>query len=519
MTAPDEQEIRPSATASAEPIGADSAGGSTYPVAPDEGAPLPGPVLASLRSTLGERLLEHPVDLVAFSYDGTFLARRPAAVALPVSTAEVSAIVSIADRAGVRVVTRGAGTSLTGGTVPAAPGELVLDLARMDRILAIDREDMTATVEAGVVTADLHRAVEAEGLFYPPDPASLAVSTIGGNLACNAGGPRGLKYGVTRDYALALEVVLADGRVTWTGSRTMKNATGYALTQLFVGSEGTLGIITRAVLRLIARPAAERTVLVTFDHLDAAAALVGRVLAIGVVPATIELVDRVCLDAVEAYRPLGLPGETEAVLLFRLDGSEASVRSDLEMLEELAKLAGVRELRVAARADEADVLWQARRAVSPALARLRPNKLGEDIVVPRGAVVELVRQIGQISERWGLPIAVFGHIGDGNLHPNILFDAADPAEVQRMLGASADLFAAALTLGGTLSGEHGIGILKKDFLPLAVDPVALTLMRELKTVFDPRGTLNPGKVLPDGESPIQPPDSPLVQRSPFGGVA
>lgn len=477
-------------------------------------------VVDELRAVVGERFLTDPVDLATYAYDGTFLERRPAGVVLARSTDEVAAVVRIAARHRLPVVARGSGTSLTGGPVPASGAELVLDLAAMNRILDIDPVDMTATVEAGVVTASLGAAVARHGLFYPPDPASLTVSTIGGNLACNAGGPSGLKYGVTRDYVLALEVVLADGRVAWFGSRAMKNSSGYGLAHLFVGSEGTLGIITRAVLKLLPRPAKERTILVGFGSLEAAAALVTQVLGAGILPAAIELVDRVCLDAVESYRPLGLPAEIEAVLLFRHDGTEASTAAEVEAVGTIAHSNGAVLVRVAAGEAEADELWLARRAVSPALARLRPNKLGEDVAVPRGAIVEMVRRIREISERHRLPIATFGHISDGNLHPNILFDGTDPDERRRMLAAASDIFLAALDLGGVLSGEHGIGALKKAFLPLAVDPTALELMRAVKALLDPQGILNPGKVLPDGTGLVRPPEAggaalEGLPRSPF----
>jgi glycolate oxidase len=467
---------------------------------------LPPDAVAALRTIVGDRLLTAPVDLATYAYDGTFLERRPAGVVLARSAEEVAAVVRVCAERAIPIVARGSGTSLTGGPVPAGPAALVLDLAAMNRVLEIDPVNMTATVEAGVVTADLGAAAARLGLFYPPDPASLAVSTIGGNLACNAGGPSGLKYGVTRDYVLAVEVVLADGRIVGLGSRAMKNSTGYPLAHLFVGSEGTLGIITRAVLKLLPRPAAERTLLAGFAALEAAAGLVTRVLGAGILPAAIELVDRVCLDAVEAYRPLGLPGDLEAVLLFRFDGTEASTAAEVEAVAAVARANGAVLVRVAGDEAEADELWLARRAVSPALARLRPNKLGEDVAVPRGAIVEMVRRIREISDRRRLPIATFGHISDGNLHPNILFDAADPDERARMLAAASDIFLAALDLGGVLSGEHGIGALKKEFLPLAVDPIALELMRALKGLLDPHGILNPGKVLPDGSGLVRPPE-------------
>lgn len=474
---------------------------------------------AELAAILGSgRFLTEPADRVVHSYDAAPHTAEPIAVAMPVSTAEVSALLRCASAAGMAVVPRGAGTSLTGSSVPDRPGHLIVDLALMDRILEVNTEDLTATVEAGVVTADLQRAAEDRGLFYPPDPATLKTCTIGGNIATNAGGPRGLKYGVTRNYVLALEVVAADGTVLHIGGRTIKNATGYSLAQLFVGSEGTLGIITRAVLRLIPRPPAERTILAAFDRLEDAAALVTRVLGAGVLPATIELMDQTCIRAVEAYRPAGLPLDAEAVVLLRVDGHPAAVAAEQDAVAALCRAAGARNVRVPASQEEAERLWDARRAVSPALGRLSRSKLDEDITVPRSQIVPVMRRIQEIAAAEGIPIAVFGHISDGNLHPEILFDMADAGQRGRMLRAASDLFTAALAAGGTLSGEHGLGYLKKEFLPLAVEPPALALMRALKSLLDPGAILNPGKVLPDGTSLISPrPGSSSPPPNPFLG--
>jgi glycolate oxidase len=472
-----------------------------------------------LAAILGrDRFLTRPADLIVHGYDAALHVALPGAVAMPTTTEEVSAILRCASDSGTAVVTRGAATSLTGAPVPDRPGSLVVDLCLMDRILAVDTEDMTATVEAGVVTGELQRVVEERGLFYPPDPATLKTCTIGGNIATNAGGPRGLKYGVTRNYVLALEVVAADGTVLHVGSRAIKNATGYALAQLFVGSEGTLGIITRAVLRLIPRPPAERTILAAFDRLDDAAALVVRVLGSGVLPATIEIIDQACIRAVEAYKPAGLPVDVEAVMLLRVDGHPAAVQAEQEAVAALCREAGARDVRVPTTSEEAERLWEARRAVSPALGRLSRDKLDEDISVPRSAIVPVMRRIQAIAASRGLPIAVFGHISDGNLHPEILFNMADADQRDRMLGAASDLFSAALEFGGTLSGEHGLGYLKKEFLPLAVEPAVLGLMRSLKNLLDPAGILNPGKVLPDGHSLISPMTGiPATPPNPFLG--
>lgn len=477
------------------------------------------PDAVALRSVLLAALpgavLTEPADLACYAYDGAVRTGHPLAVILPRTTEEVVEAVRLAARNGLVIRTRGAGTSLTGGPLPDSGRDIVISTTRMDRVLAISHEDLTATVEAGVVTGVFQEEVERHGLFYPPDPASLRATTLGGNLACNAGGPRGLKYGVTRNYALALEVVLASGEVIWTGARTTKQAVGPSLTSLFVGSEGTLGIITRAILRLLPRPAAEATVTAAFDRLEDAAAAVGTVLASGVLPAAIEIMDDVCIRAVQAAGDYGLPAEAGALLLFRLDGPQEGVDEEARSVDDAMRGAGARQVDMATTGTASHRLWAARRAVSPSLARLRPNKLGEDVTVPRGSVVAMVKRIQEISANRDLPIAVFGHISDGNLHPNVLFDEGDSAERVRMLAAAADIFEASLELGGTISGEHGIGDLKKDFLPLAVDPGALQLLRSIKGLLDPAGIMNPGRLLPDGRSLVQPhPDTPRV-TTPF----
>ncbi|HEY8491560.1 MAG TPA: FAD-linked oxidase C-terminal domain-containing protein [Dehalococcoidia bacterium] len=446
-----------------------------------------------------EHVLTGPAELVAYSYDGTFQQAVPDVVVSPSTTEEVAAVVRAAAGAGLPVITRGAGTSLAGGTIPVGGG-LVLNLARMNRILEIDRENSVAAVQAGVVTADLQRAVEAEGLFYPPDPASLQQSTIGGNVACNAGGPRCLKYGVTRDYVLGLTVVLADGRVLRLGGKVLKSATGYPLTQLFVGSEGTLGVVTEAVLRLRPLPRARSTAAAYFAEIDQASRAVTAVFAAGVLPAALELLDRTAMRVVEEHLGLGLPPEAEAMLVLEQDGhDEAAVRAEAAAMAEACRAAGAFQVRTAATPAERDELWRARRAVSGALGRAAPNKLGEDVVVPRGRIPEMVRAVREIERESGLAIAVFGHAGDGNLHPNILFDLRREGELARVERAAAAIFEAALSLGGTLSGEHGIGTLKREFLETALGPEVVAVMRALKAVLDPQGLLNPHKVFPEAD--------------------
>jgi glycolate oxidase len=455
-------------------------------------------IVNELRAIVGEEGIHiGPAERLAYSYDGTFQQHIPDIAVSPQSTDEVSRVVQVAARERIPVVSRGAGTSLTGGTIPVGGG-LVLNLARMNRILEIDTVNTVAVVEAGCVTAKLQAAVEKQGLFYPPDPASLNQSSIGGNAACNAGGPRCLKYGVTKDYIVGMTVVLADGRVVRLGGKLMKNVTGYQLMQLFIGSEGTLGVITELIVRLIPLPTARSTAAAVFGRLEDASRAVTAILAAGILPVTLEMLDHISINAVEDYVAMGLPREAEAMLILETDGSDERVtRAEIDRITAICRREGALRVDAAQTAAERDNLWQARRAISGALGRLRPNKLGEDIVVPRSEIPEMVRRVGRISEEIGLPIAVFGHAGDGNLHPNILFDRRIPGELERVEEAAKRIFHAALELGGTLSGEHGIGTLKREFLEEDLGPVAVEISRRIKDALDPLGILNPHKVFPE----------------------
>jgi glycolate oxidase len=386
-------------------------------------------------------------------------------------------------------------SGLAAGVVPC-DGGLLLNLTRINRILEIDRENMTATAQAGVITANLAAAVEAEGLFYPPDPASIRQSTLGGNVACNAGGPRCLKYGVTGDYVMALEAVLADGRVLRTGNKCIKNVTGYDLVHLLVGSEGTLAVVTEVTVKLVPKPQAKRTALAIYEDISQASAAVNDILLSGVLPSTLEIVDETAIHCVEEYMNLGLDCTADAMLLVETDGAPEIAEAEIQRVAQVCQVAGAREIQVAHDSAESDELWRARRSISPSLGRVRPNKLGEDIVVPRSAIPSMVARIKRISHQHNLPIVIFGHAGDGNLHPNILFDKRDPEESERVEAAVGDLFEAAVELGGTLSGEHGIGTLKRPYLEMALGTLAVEVMRGIKNALDPQGILNPGKVLP-----------------------
>lgn len=459
---------------------------------------LPESVLRELASIVGaDYVRTGPASLVAYSYDATFQQRLPDAVVLPATTDEVAAVLRVASREAIPIIARGASTSLAGGTIPI-DGGLVLNLARMNRVVEVDVANSCVVVEAGCVTADLQRTVEAAGLFYPPDPASLQQSTIGGNVACNAGGPRCLKYGVTKDYVLGMTVVLADGRVLRLGGRLHKNVTGYQLMQLIVGSEGTLAVVTELTLRLRPLPRVRRTAIAFFPRIDDASAAVAAIGAAGLLPATLELMDGVCINVVEDHAHLGLRRDSEALLILEADGNhESLVAEELEEIAEVCRRLGASDVRVAHSDAERDAIWAARRSINSALARLRPSRLGEDIVVPRACVPDLVRRIREISAEVGLPIAVFGHAGDGNMHPNILFDRSIEGEIDRLEAAATAIFRAALSLGGTLSGEHGIGTLKKAFLEEDLGPEAVEVMRSIKRALDPQGILNPHKMFPD----------------------
>ena len=442
-------------------------------------------------------VLSTPEDLAVYGYDGTFEDHRPDVVVLPRTTEQVSAVVQLAAVERLPIVTRGMGSGLAAASVPFQGG-IALAMTRMNRILEIDTVNATAHVEAGVITADLQAEAEKLGLFYPPDPSSNRHSTIGGNIACNAGGPRCLKYGVTGNYVLGLTVVLADGRVLHSGNKCIKDVVGYDLNALFTGSEGTLGVITEALLRLTAKPKFARTALVEFPSLDDACRTVNTIIRAGIVPAALELMDETAVACIEEAMHLGLPLDVDAVLLIESDGSdEAALLREMEAIATICKECGARQVKVARDEAERLGLWRGRKSVSPALARKAPYKLGEDITVPRSAIPEAVRRIKAISAKHGLPIVIYGHAGDGNLHPAILFDKRDPGQWAKAQNMAAEEFTLALELGGTLSGEHGVGMLKRPYMEQALGPLSLEIQKRIKTSLDPLNILNPGKVFPD----------------------
>ena len=465
------------------------------------GAPAPSAAAQSAfleaigRALPDVRLLTDPVDREGYRNDETAYlhAGLPLAVALPASTAEVAGLVRVAAEHRIPVVPRGAGTGLSGGAA-GIEGGLTIALTRMDRILELDRENLCVVVQPGIINAELKRAMAAEGLFYAPDPASYEICSIGGNLGTNAGGLCCIKYGQTRESVLGLEVVLADGSVIRTGGRNVKDVAGYALTHLFVGSQGTLGIITEATLRLRPLPPPRSTMLAFFASLEAAGDAVARMTAAGLVPVTLELMDRATIAAVDDWHQLGLDRDAEAMLMIESDLPAAGAAAEIEAAGAACEAAGATSIVQAADATEADWLRQARRLALRALERQGTVRM-EDVGVPRARVPQLLRAIEAIADRHGIRCATFGHAGDGNLHPNFIFERDDPRAEELTEAARADLYRAAIDLGGTVTAEHGIGASRREFLPAQVGEGTVEVMRRIKSALDPLGILNPGRVL------------------------
>jgi glycolate oxidase len=448
-------------------------------------------VIKVLKKILGpENLLTAAEELLVYSYDATQQESLPWAVARPRATTEIAQLLLLANKEGFPVVPRGAGTGMSGGSVPVRAG-VVLSLERMNRILEIDEQDLIAVVEPGLVTGDLQREVEARGLFYPPDPASHQFCTIGGNVAECAGGLRAVKYGVTRDYVLALEVVLPTGEIIQTGARTLKSVAGYDLTGLMVGSEGTLGIATRITLKLLPLPESVRTLAAYFPTVDSAAAAASAVIAKRILPRALEFVDQAALRAVETYLKEDLSGGAAAMLLVEVDGPAEATTREIRTVENVMRTGGATRIAPAENEADRERIWKARRSISPALYTIKPKKLNEDIVVPRSRIPDILRAINGIAERSGLLIVNFGHAGDGNIHTNVMIDEAD---LEKGKAAVLDIFKETLRLGGSISGEHGIGTSKAAYLPLEIGADAITVMKKIKQTLDPNNILNPGKI-------------------------
>jgi glycolate oxidase len=456
---------------------------------------VPESLVAALSAIVGASWVSaDPRALDAAGRDALLLGRPPDAVVMPGTTADVAAVARWCDAARVPLTIRGAGTGYTGGAVPIRAG-VVMSMTRFDRILEIDTANLLAVVQPNVITKTLHEAVEAQGLFYPPDPASLAQCALGGNVAENAGGPRAFKYGTTRRYVLAVEAVLPTGEILRTGSRCVKNVAGYALTDLLVGSEGTLAILTEITLRLVPKPGAVRTLSATYATVDGASRAVGAIVASGIVPSTLEILDAASLDAVAAHvgRPLA-PAGTAALLVVEVDGSEAAVAHDAALAQDACARAGATSLRPAASVEDRAAVWEARRELSYALRRVAPRKINHDVVVPLGRLPELFALVDGLAARHRLRTAAFGHAADGNIHVNFLVDPADADEMARAAAAEQALFAGVVALDGSITGEHGVGYAKAPYLGLQIGPAELALMARLKHAFDPHGILNPGKL-------------------------
>lgn len=433
-----------------------------------------------------------PEDLTCYGFDASGAEGRPSAVLWPETTEHVIRIMKYCHEQGIPVVPRGAGSGMTGGSVPLH-GAAVLSTERMNRVLDLDRENLTVMVEPGIINGRLQLLVEEHGLFYPPDPASMNFCTIGGNVAENAGGPRALKYGVTRDYVLEIEAVLPGGDLITAGVRTHKGVVGYDLARILVGSEGTLAVATKMRLKLLPLPDDVVTLLCLFNDLEAAGKAVSAIIAARIIPRTLEFMDREAIRAVEQFRPLGLPQETEALLLIEVDGHPEAIRQEAGRIAELCEAGGA-DVSMAQDREARNRLWEGRRSVSPALYHLRPAKINEDIVVPRSMVPRMLTALRRLSEESGIQIVNFGHAGDGNIHVNIMADRRDEEKYRRAEALVADVFRLTLELGGTISGEHGIGITKARYIGMEIKEREMGLMRGIKNLFDPKGILNPGKV-------------------------
>ena len=441
-----------------------------------------------------DAILSSREDLVPYSFDGTaVLYQMPAAVVFARTVDEVSRLLEAANLRGLVIVPRGSGTGLSGGSIPVE-GSVVLCLTRMDRIMEVDTRNLTLLAEAGATTLAVAEAAAQAGLFYPPDPGSMKISTIGGNVAENSGGLRGLKYGVTRDYVMGLEVVLPSGEVIFTGNKCVKDVAGYSLRDLFIGSEGTLGVVTKVLLSLIPKPAAGRTLLAVFDRMEDAANTVSAIIAAKIIPCTLEFLDRVTINCVEDYAAIGLPRDAAAILLMETDGHPAAVEEEAGRMAEIARTLHARDVRVAQTAEEAVRLASARRAAFSSLARIAPTTILEDATVPRSELANMIRFIAQTAEKFRLEVATFGHFGDGNLHPTFLTNERDTEEMHRVEAAMSEIFDYAISLGGTITGEHGVGLAKKRFLRRQLGDGSYELLKSIKRALDPEHLLNPGKI-------------------------
>jgi glycolate oxidase len=450
----------------------------------------------ALKEIVGEdNVLTSIEDLYCYSYDATpGHSHMPDAVVSPANTAETSKILKLANENHIPVYTRGSGTNLSAGCVPAKGG-IVLLMTRLSKILEVDLENLVAIAEPGVIVADLNKEIASFGLIYPPDPGTVATATLGGTVAENAGGLRGLKYGVSKHYIMGLEVVLANGDIMNTGGKNVKDVSGYDMTKLFTGSEGTLCVITKVITKLVPAPEAKKAMMAIFRDLDHAGQAVSAIIAAKIIPATLEIMDNATIRTVEDYAKVGLPLDAEAVLLIEVDGNPIVVEQEADKVMEALKANHAALVQIAKDDTERDKLWAARRAALPALAKLRPTTYVEDATVPRNKVPDFLRQVSNISKKYNVTIGTFGHAGDGNMHPTIVCDIRMPEEMEPVYKAMDEMFKAAIALGGTLSGEHGIGLGKLQWMEEQHGTVTMNAMRSIKRALDPNLILNPGKLV------------------------
>lgn len=441
----------------------------------------------------GQNCSRAPEDQVCYAYDATRKCFNPEAVVFPATAEEVAAILKLACAEGIAVTPRGAGSGMSGGALPVRGG-IALVMTRFNRVLHIDCDNLIAVAEPGVTTGSFQKMVEKEGLFYPPDPASADFSTLGGNLAECAGGAKAVKYGVTRDYVRGLQAVLPTGEIIRTGVQTAKGVVGYDLTRLIVGSEGTLAVITEMTLRLLPLPETVRTLTAVFARMESAAEAVADIIRRGIIPRAIEYMDNAAIRCVEGYLHAGLPIDAEAILLIEVDGSTDAVHESMARLTPVLEQNNAFQIDTAESAEQAARLWKARKSISPALFAYGSEKINEDIVVPRSRIPDMVRKIRELSEKTGLTMVSFGHAGDGNIHLNVMVDKENPEEIERAYRVIDEIFDYTLALGGTISGEHGVGTAKAAWMPREISPEVLALMKRIKAAFDPAGILNPGKM-------------------------
>ncbi len=455
--------------------------------------PVPDRVKRALKEVLGEhKVLDDKMDRMLYSYDATRIQTPPDVVIIPETPEEIQKVMKICYEEEIPITPRGAGSGYTGGALPVKGGVLI-SFEKMDKILEIDEDNATAKVQPGVITYKLQQEVEKLGLFYPPDPASYKFCTLGGNVAENAGGPRCVKYGVTRDFVLTLDTVIHTGEIIHTGRPTLKDVAGYDLTRLLVGSEGTLGIFTEITLKLIPKPKAKKTVKAIFMDIESVGKTVKDIFKAGISPSALEFMDKLAINAVEDFGHFGLPRDAEVILLIEVDGHPKAIEDEMVEVARICEMNGAK-VEIAKTDAEAEKLWEARRALSPAVAKLARTKINEDIVFQRSYLPEALPKLREIGKKYNLKMVNFGHIGDGNVHANFMINGLDPDEVARAEKAVEEVFELALHYGGSITGEHGVGITKAEFMKKQFGSAEMEMMRKIKRVFDPKDLINPGKM-------------------------